>query len=187
MAYEDWNHEEKAASKHSLDASRSTAGDSSLFMDSGAKSYEVLSQSMNDSPTEGKVETMVYDGDGRFTSIVFRWQGSYDNTYYTVLGDVRKRINGATTAVGNFGFDSTTTLSNGSNARGQWFPYRVQMWIDAAGDLRFRAEEDADEDGTWTQLGNDVVDTSASFGGGGGIGVGSNAYDMFVDETEVYY
>ena len=86
------------------------------------------------------------------------------------------------------------TLSDGSNAGDVSGLYRASLWKDSAGDLRGRIEEDTDEDGTWSQLGDDMVDTTPDLSGGGGIGIGGKTgihpYSGNVpywDNTEVFY
>jgi hypothetical protein len=79
--------------------------------------------------------------------------------------------------------------------RGSWLPVRV-VWQTVDRAFRVRVFEDANEDGEWTELGGEVLDSDAKFGpgqgeNGGGVGFGGStpwdgADSLWYDETDSY-
>lgn len=89
---------------------------------------------------------------------------------------------------------SNTILSDGSNAVKRWVPYRIECFVDNNQDVRCRFQEDADGDGTWTDLlAQDLVMSDAGNApNGGAVAVGGNSRigngdDMWMDASEIYY
>jgi len=87
-----------------------------------------------------------------------------------------------------------TTFSDGSSPLDRWVPYRIECFIDNNGDIRCRFQEDADGDGTWTDILKQdlVMPQSGNAPDGGAVAVGgnssiSNGNDMHIDATEIYY
>ena len=221
MAYEDWLHAENADSNHSIDDSVAYSGGSSLKVGSNyTDSREILEASYDAAPTGGRVVTYANAENefGTAWSVAFRYQDP-DNFYIMQFqcddynldtgGDPRIHLGvfegGAAThlqeqLVGTSGnelldcdamSDGTTDLSAGWHG-----PWRLTAWEDNAGDLRFRVEEDADGDGSWTQYCSDFVVTNHVHTEGGGVGVGSSSEDIrqvdraastWYDETEVWF
>ena len=205
MTRSDWNQYENAASNHELSTEQTHEGSSSLKTNDASKySQEILAVSEDDSPEESQIVTEVYpDGETAFYTI-HRYQ---DTANYYMLGfyyggrdaavGLRKVVGGKESVVQEYSLSGGNVggqkLSDGSYARDRFAPYRATLWVDSGGDLRGRIEEDADRDGYWTQLGDDMVDTTPDFTDGGGVGLGSyNAHTYegnvcYWDETKVYY
>lgn len=188
----DWTEHADADSKHSLNTSTKSEGSSSLRVaDFKTKSVHTLDVSENDSPSEARVEFSANNSanDGvAFPIIFFRFQDidnyyalgyTYDNNDgYSCLrveklsdnGDVTKRA----ACVGN-NFSNINMSDGNSLDRNGFIKWRVDCWVDSNGDLRFRLEEDADNDGVYTSIDNnsDAVFTGNDLNGGGAIGIGS--------------
>lgn len=86
------------------------------------------------------------------------------------------------------------TLSDGNDPVGRWVAYRIEIFIDDNGDIRARFREDADGDGTWTDiLPRDLVisdEGSASDGGAVALGGSGQIFygnEMWIDASEIYY
>lgn len=205
MSLNDWTQYGQTG-EISLDDSDFTEGNASLRFadmragnsDSGAWTYVILDESQSAAPTEAQIVTKAkVDSTVDYESIAGYWFRHVDNdnwyhfdmsTWTTVddrNGVVQKMVNGSMTYVGGTGEATGIGASSGYEL------HRVNMWIDTNSDLRFRFEVSTDGGSTWSQAGSDVVDTSPSHGGGGGIGLGTNGANPSVpghyDETEVYW
>jgi len=209
MARSDWNQYGSAGSVHSLSTSVVHEGVSALKTDDDeTDAFEILGISESDAPAESRVELWANpqaSESGFHTFHRFQDTGNlymlglyYSDSVGSAVVGLRKIVSGTESVVdetvdqaggGNF---STVTLSDGRSVDSGWAPYRADLWVDSGGDLRGRITEDADQDGKWTQIGNDVVDTTPDLGSGGGVGIGSynsSVYGNVVywDNTEVFY
>lgn len=194
----DWNQYLNAGTNNKLATDRVKEGSSSLkCTDTNSNTAEILAKSETDSPTEGRIQTEVNAQVDEGPAFYFRYQDA-NNYYVARWGDyssadiefaVRKVVGGAGTSVGQ---DTIATNSN-PLFEDSWVPGRVTAWVDSSGDFRFRLEHDNNRDGTWSARANDIVDTTPDLGTGGGIGVGTtawrtpNSYDVWFDQTEVFY
>lgn len=197
MVRSDWTQYGAADTDYGLATTQVYEGASSLEISAvNSIGADILSQSATDAPD----------------SVRFEWQGYIDSSYGGMVGffqfqDFDNYVAAALVADGN-GPDSIlwligresgsfvqydeyifadrylndVILSDGSDAGGRFVPYRLDLWTDSSGDYRARLEEDADGDGSYTQLGNDVVATSSAVSAGGGVGVGGYP-DNFQGET----
>jgi len=207
MARSDWNRYDAADTNHTLSTQQVYEGVTSLKMaNADVDSEEILSISEQDAPTEGRVKLRAKSDRTAGFYTFFRFQ-DVDNYY--VLGfsyggssnaevNLSKNVGGFLNTIATYSLSGSNaanqTLSDGSVSGNVFGLYRASLWIDSAGDLRGRIEEDTDGDGLWSQLGNDMVDTSPDLGSGGGIGVGGqsgiHSYDgdqPYYDNTQVFY
>jgi len=206
MTRSDWNQYGAADSNHRLSTKEMYDGVSSLRTDnSNVDSFEILGISESDAPSEARIELQARAGNTSCLYGFYRFQDTsnfymagfyYDGSYADAVFGVRKVVGGTKLIVEEDRFSdgdlSSVTLSDGSDPIDRFVPYRIDSWIDSSGDLRFRLSEEADGDGNWSQLGNDVVDTKPDLGSGGGVGIGSYNTDasgevLYWDNTEVYY
>lgn len=217
MSYTDWTEAGSAGTESGLDDSELTEGNASLYVrqfDEVAHTAHVLTTSLTASPTEYQVNTLYKagpHGNANGTLIpmgFFRYQDpdNWYNVYTSSTGSsdgwigLGKMVNGSFTEVDSINFSSINypseyVMSNGLSLGDEvWFPFRLSFWVDASNDVRARIEEDADEDDTYTQIESDLVDSSPSLTGGGGIGIGWSAFGPYAtdgpcwfDQTEVYY
>lgn len=216
MPFDDWNHDGTVETEESIAVNDTNvfAGNTALQVDASPTGAHVWQPSLADAPTEARVVSYIYPARGATNEILFEFFFRYQdlNNYYVVSvytdNDRDARISLGTEIAGvpavrataeiNTLAWSSTTLSDGENPLGNWNKWRVTLWVDAQNDdIRARIEEDADEDGTWSQIGPDLVDQTVRLSGGGvGLGVSPNgaktniAFDDYLtwyDETEVRY
>jgi hypothetical protein len=204
MVRSDWNQYGAADSNHSISTAKVHSGDTALEMTNSADTAEILAVSENDAPAQARIETWAAGNSNGLVNGIFRRQDA--NNYYHVGAyyslDADAGVVGLTKVVdGNFSVvDEVTETSyyqdwtSSSGAGDQSYNlFRIDLWEDSAGDVRGRIEEDSDQDGSWTQLGGDVVDTSPDLPGGGGVGVGlqhdgdPGGGEWYVDDTTVFY
>lgn len=199
MSRGDWNQYAGADTNHWL-AGHSYEGSSSLRIDDGTvTSQEILAQSEADAPTDGRIDTMLWQYDSvsparELPCIYYRYQDpqnyyittGYSNANNNLTIIFAKEVAGVTTVIG----DSPATNSFTPSV---WVRMRSTLWTDDGGDVRCRWELFNETDGTWTALEPDMVDSTPDLAGGGGIGVGGHAthrsyyFRSFLDQTEVYY
>ena len=204
MARGDWNQYGNADTDNEVSTNTAISEGTSLLQhDSSTAKIEIYGQSESDSPTDSRVVTYARaDGSYSGWGAVFRFQ-DIDNYY--ICGAARNdgtlnvhifagKVIGGTystighTEVGGYWGSLNNTVSDGSsNIENTWIPWRFDSWVDSSGDLRFRVQEDADEDGTMEQYVDDFVDTSPDLGAGGGTGIGIIENNTFYSADAAYY
>jgi len=186
MARSDWTQYGDADAQNSLSTKQAFNGSSSLRVEeysaSNTLNAEILAASESDAPTEARIVQYWYPFDVRAPNLLisrfqdannYYWAGFHRNDSDTnILWTLGKVVGGTVTPIASEDLgdlSAFTQLSDGTtNLLGQWNgPFRITTWEDSSGDFRARWEEDADGDGTWTQLGNDLIDTSPGLGAGG--------------------
>lgn len=157
----------------------------------GANTAIVPTSSVDDSPIEA--QTIGYynwgnsNGDDP-TAPTWFFRVQDINNYYCILGESQSdRVRWFLHRVENGSGDGPTEHVNfqdydvgnnwnqitesGVSPSSGYVKVRCSCW-EEGGDLRFRIEEDFDEDGSYNQLANDFVDTNPVHSGGGGVGLG---------------
>lgn len=219
MAFDDWNHYGGIETEESLAVNDTRVKNGLTALEINLESPNVpgahiWAQSEADAPTDAQIVTWANPNygaldDDMLLSAAFRFQDI--NNYYAVSVDVGTAAaitlglveGGVATRIANIqlGDEFTewngVTLSDGANPIDNWNLWRLTLWVDTANnDIRARVEEDADEDGSWTQIGSDLVHTSVALSGGGvGLAAPHNGatatlvdrYQTWYDDTEVRY
>lgn len=199
MALSDWSSFGAAGENHSLDEYDPGTGQTSLMVsNSRTTSGEILSQSLEDEPREGMVQTDVsIGGDGSLVHVFFGFVDS-ENYYVASWG-----YEGERTYVHQVEDGNVLTVYVRDAKRPEVFAYgdyvriRVRFWWD--GTDNFRVSWDYRDGETWTSLGDDVELPLREDVPGGGIGVGGQAevahwavetpvnYSVSYDRTSIHY
>ena len=190
MAYNDWTHDGDAGTTTLLSTDTNTDGSSCLkCKSSGNEAYEILSQSISDSPSEGRITSNHYATNDYYRESVGVWVFRYQDldNYYEVShygNNTNTRLYKISNGNKNK-IDATSFDTQANDIENTWRDFEIKFWNDDGGDFRVRFSIN---DGSGYSKIGDLVDTSPSWDSGGGIGVSSyGEYRHYYDETEIYY
>ncbi|MDS0259042.1 hypothetical protein NDI56_06515 [Haloarcula sp. S1CR25-12] len=179
-------------------------GDLSLRIDRQrdyrTENMAVLKQSIDDEPSEARLETHFYsDGGVNSFGMVFRWQN--EDNFYAVDGRTLTS-GGRTQNIGLYkkinGQDNNITRIGGQNTHPDddtWTQFRCTAFI-TEGDLHVRPEFRSPS-GEWARYNDDkdLIDPDPELEDGGGVGMvfynpssAARGTDSFyLDQTRIYY
>ncbi|WP_152422952.1 hypothetical protein [Halorubrum kocurii] len=216
---ENWVNFAEFDQTHYVDTEYALQGSGSLRVESIRDNTEAtiyspsLETQNNNAASEGRVKTAIRRTSRVYIGMYVRFV-DIDNHYFIVGGqfdDLRglrlyKREDGQTQLINSVEFETfsdRTEIYDEPN----WIPFRITWHEDDLNGFRIWVQEDANEDGEWSDVGGDVVDPDPSFGPnesttGSGIGFGSNSAavgpdadddlsslenGLWFDRTQLYY
>ncbi|WP_121822833.1 hypothetical protein [Halostella salina] len=188
MAYADWNHYD-SNSTHQIQQATVSEGNAALQIDHGDQidgvKAEILSESVTDSPSEGRIETMGYaDGTSAYLGFHSRFVDT-DNFYFALVWPYTDETIFGYFEGGNRTYDrldNSETLSELT-----WHELRYDIWEDSGSVWQRVSYHDGAD---WVMLSE--KSDSVYHNGGGGMGVGAKpwadgAATQYFDDTMVYY
>lgn len=188
MALSEWTSFGDASANHTLDDHDPASGETSLLVqDSRRTSAEILSQSLDDEPLDGMVETDVSIGGAEsLVNVFFRFTDP-ENYYVTSYGYEAEKVYLADVRDGVPSVYERPAEQPAAFEDRAYVPVRVRFWLDGADDFRVSWEYRDGEN--WTSLGTDLLLTATDRTAGGGIGVGGQAdvADWTSDQNQIRF
>lgn len=184
MGLSSWNQYGTTSTISATDAYGSVSGTYALLSEeTNNTAAAIWPDSETASPSGGEVHSSFKEGtNSGYPTAAFRFQ-DYNNWYWLQLRPnvdmkLAKQVTGSQTNV------DTASVSMPNYDYTTWSRFKFVAWKDGTGD--YRAQVHYDDGSGYTQLGNDLVDSSPDHSAGGGIGI-AGCFGAVADQTELYY